>query len=806
MNARGYVAICPHFHQPHFQLHKTREKVFNSSYLSWLDLLYSLSATKGFYINIHFSGPFLYWINSEKKEYLIRLQELVRKGNIGVIGGYADEAFIQLSTRTDDVLFQIMEYEELTKKLFNIHASDWQGFHIPERECGELLIRNTSKVLSMIGASAIYYLDAETFYTCHNAEPGGTADYCNRIFGFEDPVSRTTISHYPKSMLRFAFRDMIGGNTFISIPIHCEERYWFLKSDATFGIHPMNYLNKIKQILQCADEQLKAIGRDTRPIVVIFEDAEKFGDWSGHPDLDAAWLRELVELICKDKDVALIGLKDYCIEQGCFDTYPIRSSHSYIEWENWTAKRGIRGVAYSDEKIRKMVALLHRLEYKIECFEQSLLKKFTSINNNRLIAATMDAPDRYVFFSEILSEKVNITASEQYLLIQRIRNLLYQEDSKWATRHPNYGSAPYLDNIGVCYLVVAERLLLQLESLVVNENSADTFQKIDWMEDYRERFVIQTEHQTLSIDPNGASIDYHVVLNHEHCIDVLLSKILPDIRDMNTYPSIYRYVVPVVFTETDSLLCHEFDAFGGRVEKCRRSFAICLSRWNGTDFELIADFRNLSFLLQEQRKTEDGYRAVFQAVTPVKTEDLDITVELTKTYFIRKDGIIVKTSLDAKNITPSMLFLSTEVVTSLTASDEVYFRPSEGLTIPEGENQCHFDIRSSEGHKKSLDCPSDGTVFFTYGIHTGAADMFCNGIKFSFFAKSSIARILVTPTVSNYYKNYVGPKQSHLGYTSSGTMMMPYTQIIDGKADLIIEQSFLWNVKKPLEGLYLPLV
>ena len=59
---KGHIAFCPHFHQPHFQLQKTREEAYSNSYLPWLKLLQDAVNLDSFYINLHFSGPFLYWI------------------------------------------------------------------------------------------------------------------------------------------------------------------------------------------------------------------------------------------------------------------------------------------------------------------------------------------------------------------------------------------------------------------------------------------------------------------------------------------------------------------------------------------------------------------------------------------------------------------------------------------------------------------------------------------------------------------------------------------------------------------------
>lgn len=806
MNIKGYVAICPHFHQPHFQLYKTKEKVFDSSYLNWLKILFTLSEIDNFYINIHFSGPFLYWIKSEKIEYCLQLEKLIRTKKIGIIGGFADEAFIQLSTRPDDVLFQIKEYEKLTRELFGVDASEWQGFHLPERECGEFLITRTTEALKILGASAIYYLDSETVFPCYYANPGSDVDFCKRLFGLEDPVSKTTISHYPKTMQRYAFRDVIGGSEFYTIPIHYEERYWFLKYDEKTEMTPQIYLENIKQALVCASEHALAIGKDIAPIVVIFEDAEKFGDWSGQPDKDALWIKEFVRLICEDEEIQMIGLKDYYLREGFFDTYPVSMSHSYAEWENWTAKRGIRGVVYSDEKIRKTVGLLHQLEKKIECFEKDILRKFSDISDERLMAALFDSPYRYEYIFDTLSNCLGDEFSERYMLVHRIRNILYQEDSKWAVRHPNYGSAPYLDNNGICYLEIANRMLFKLQQMVSPENDIERLSLEEWMEDTRPRVVVRTNYQFVSIDPKGAGIDCHIALNQNHTVDNLFKMVRPELIQMKSFPSIYRLAVPVVFTETDSRLCYRFDAFGERVERCRKSFEIALSKRKDCEFEQIVSSRDLDFSLIEQTDSNNGCCVVFKADSELAVNGSIVGIRMIKKYFITDTTVAAIISAELQDVLPEELFLSVDVITSLTASDEVDFKPVQGVNVIDGQKNCNIVIKQTDRKELNEKCKSNGAMSYSYTIRTGASDLFQNRIDYLFDSSTSISYIYVAPTINNYYENFVGQEQSRLGYVASGVMITPYVKLKKGKASLSINQSFKWDATEPGSGLYFSLV
>ena len=354
---KGYIAFCPHFHQPHFQLYKTREDVFSNSYEPWMDMLENaVKNFNDFHINIHLSGPFLYWIKQEKKEYLNRLKDLVKTSKVGLIGGFCDEAFIQLSSRVDDIYFQLKEYGDLLFNTLGVSFSDWQGIHIPERETGELLLTEISKVSKSLGITPLYFLDSETFYEDYYSDIGGENDYCLKHLGFCDLVSKTTISRLPQDMLYFNFRDSIVGNEFYCFPMHSKYRYHLLKNNYfnefdNVKIGAKEYFNMIKQDLIKANEYALKCGKSINPIAVIFEDAEKFGDWSKNPLMDTEWMNDFFKLVNEDEEISFIGLKDYYKSNSYFDTYPVSSSKSYPEWVNWTAKRGVRGVVYSDEKL-----------------------------------------------------------------------------------------------------------------------------------------------------------------------------------------------------------------------------------------------------------------------------------------------------------------------------------------------------------------------------------------------------------------------------------------------------------------------
>ncbi len=150
-------------------------------------------------------------------------------------------------------------------------------------------------------------------------------------------------------MLYFGLRDEINGQVFYSVPVHSQYRYQLLKRNSftaedRMRVKPAHYLFYIKDALEQAARLSAQYGRELEPIMLIFEDAEKMGQWSKDPQGDKQWLMEFFKLVEQDEELQFTGLRNYMDKVGFLDSYPVASSHSYPEWENWTAKRGIRGV------------------------------------------------------------------------------------------------------------------------------------------------------------------------------------------------------------------------------------------------------------------------------------------------------------------------------------------------------------------------------------------------------------------------------------------------------------------------------
>ena len=803
---KGYIAICAHFHQPHFQLYKIREDVYSNSYVKWVNFLESCIKIDGFYINMHFSGPFLYWIKNEKPEMVMKLAQLYKSGKIGIIGGLADEAFIQLSTKRDDILFQMREYANLVRSIFSVEPNEWQGIHIPERECGEYLIDGLNRAASLLGVSPVYYFDSETFYKGHYTVPGNRYDYCREFFGFDDCVSKTTYSHLPDEILYYCLRDEIAGEQFLSIPLHKEFRYKFLKTtpfnswDST-GVSPEQYFANIKAAINHAHELSVRYGKPLEPIVAIFEDAEKFGDWSKNPVADKNWLARFVELVINDSETEFIGLKDYVEKVGYFDTYPVATSNSYPEWENWTAKRGIRGITFGDERLRHSIARLHLLETCQKAVENAVipLLKLPDTEDilNRIIQNSNECFD--LIYNTLKKNKLD---AEAYYIVNRVRNIVYQEDSKWASRHPNYGSSPYFDNIGFAYVELAQRTL-DIVNNGLGLPSTIGAHLCDWDNDGDKEAFIMTDLITASVDPCGGCINYLYILSDEvksateckHIIEEETTK-------LGDYTSIHKYAFPMVMSETDSELAVHFIGSGQRRERCRNAFRCDIVKKVDDNYIKVCDDNETKYSICISK--EEKGRVIVTCKATLELNDISsVGIDIIKKFIFYSNKLIVKISAHSVDNNFDDIYLVPQIVSTVTASDERYFQPCAKIGFSNGEYRTRVNVHGIRYNDGIGDICNDlawsSKFVYGYTIRFGNGDCFDNFIRYFVNTSCNIPEILVRPAVERFYSGYVHNEQSRLGYASSGISIMPYIKFNNGEAEIeIMCDSFV--DEKELEG------
>lgn len=816
-----HVAICPHFHQPHFQLHRTREEAYINSYLPWLQMLQQAVKIDGFYMNLHFSGPFLYWIKDQKPDYMPAFtRDVLASGKIGLIGGLADESFSQLSSRPDDICYQVEYYDHLLAQLTGVSANDWQAVHIVEREAGENLLGNLAWTAQRMGAQPIFYLDAETYYESHFTYPGSEADYCKKFFNFHDPYALTTISHLPEEMLYFALRDEIMGQQFFSLPVHAQFRYHLLKrnafnSDDRSRVSPRQYWFMIKEAGQRAKAMAEQMGIKQDPMILIFEDAEKFGQWSHDPAGDTEWMMELFSLLAADKDISMTGPRTYIEKQGFIATYPARTSHSYPEWENWTAHRGIRGVVFGDERLSRVMSRLRDVEKKQELLEKELyynaqqhyLKwSMPAELETELLRAVMNSPERYSFFRHIVNRYYPKPYRQAYHLLMRIRNLVYQEDPKWASRHPSYGSSPFYDMQGLAYLEMAERLIDQVRLTALGCKFAyPSLEVRDWDFDGQDEVVVRTEGQMVVADTRGGDICYQQAVDPDVGHD--MGKLIHQLDEFNqgipSYTAVHRHIYPLIFMETDSSLARVIYPEGGRQERTRGLGRLEFALRQGDETIRLGFADDNSYRLDEAKTKGTGAVIRFKDQNYLHLPDGQVlTVNIAKHYYVHDFHLGFRVEVEIEN-PPEGLCLIPQLVTSAAPSDEVDFKPVSYLGICGKGHEIPYEFKDTTilGDEHALhygslyqNHPHPEEIHYLYSIKNGEQKEYKNLLRFRFMA-GHISRFKVSPGVRNYYQGFVFPDQSNLGMHTSGLLIEPHVEFHHGKAEFEVAMDWRFGAR-----------
>jgi len=816
-----HVAICPHFHQPHFQLYRTREEAYANSYQPWLDMLRQAVQMEGFYINLHYSGPFLYWVKEQKPEYMqIFTREVLASGRIGLIGGLADESFSQLSSRPDDVCYQVDYYDRLLAELTGVKAANWQAIHIVEREAGESILGNLAWTASRMGIPPVFYLDAETYYEGHFAYPGSEADYCKKFFNFHDPYSLTTISHLPEELLYFALRDEIMGQPFYALPVHAQFRYHLLKRNAfnqedRSRVSPRQYWFMIKEAGQRAQAMAESMGIKQEPMVLIFEDAEKFGQWSHDPQGDTEWMMDLFQLLAADPEICMTGPRTYLEKQGIISTYPARTSHSYPEWENWTAHRGIRGVVFGDERLSRVMSRLRDVEKKQELLEKELYNNAQHHHlkwsmpgemETELLRAVMNSPERYSIFSNLLEHYYPQPYGQAYHLLMRIRNLVYQEDPKWASRHPSYGSSPYYDLQALSYLELAERLIDQLRNTALGGKFAYPSLEIrDWDFDGQDEVVVRTAGQMVVTDTRGGTVCYQQAVDPEvgHDMGTLLHQLEEFAHGIPAYSMIHRHIYPLVFMETDSNLARVIYPEGGRQERTRGYGRLEFGLQNGEETV------NLGFVDEDNYQIEEARIQGSSAVVRLKNQaelrlpdGQVLKTEIVKHYYIHDFHLSYRVEVQALNA-PANLCLIPQLVTSAAPSDEVDFKPvaflgicGRGCEIPYQfqDTTVIGDDCSPQFNSLSQHYPQPEEIHYMYTMKNGTGKEYKNLVRFR-FDRGHLIKFRVSPGVRNYYQGFVFPEQSNLGMHTSGLLLEPYVEFRNGRAEFEVAMDWRFGAR-----------
>jgi len=817
MSNQYYISLCLHFHQPHFQLKSVRDQDIARSYYPLLEMLERIkNPNDALKLNFHVSGPLINYASRQEKEFLDRMKEQVDRGVVKIVGGLIDESFPQLSARGDDVYFQTLRYGIATERFFGVPAARWDGFHIVEREVGEGLLQMLSTGLGELGALPIYYLDVETFFTPYFDSEQENLSL--KHFGVIDPALKSTMPYFKEDALFSIYRDEIMGRPFFVVPIHSELRYFLLKRRPIFGPDPTctpeQYLGMIREKAKnAADLIYRKSNKHTPPLMFIFNDAELFGQWSGDPAADREWMEEFFHLVAVDSEASFISLREYYEKYGYIDTYPIKTSTSYTEFESWTMKRGIRGVTFGDPKLRRVISCLRDLEKAQEQVERAVMDRVSSevgalsphILLHEVTKQVLTSFNRYDLIRIFMAQYYPKEALEAYDLIQTIRNIAYQEDPRWASRHPNFGACTYYDLTGLAYIAVAHRLadyLLAEISKTWGLFPKTTLEIIDWDYDGNDEVVINTDQQFVVISKVAGTVIHHQI-HSPYFKGMDFKKILAAaetlVTEMPMFPATGFYSQCLIHTEPDSELCVTLEE-DSRVEYCRAAYrANFVIRDESGKLVVVGSFDYRIFELTDW--SIDG-RTLIVTMEAEQEQAVDaneaISVSLKKVFTVSEDRFDVKfvvTRLSGQDnpVWDTILFVP-ELVNSVTPADDIDGKLESFIQlVPNGTAKkigltyqvTTFSPDSPRFSQREI----TETVFqpreLCYGL-AGKTPLYgrfhdIHTYRFGTSTADLIEDMEISPAVYHFYQGYVFEDHSRLGFHQSGVKISPVFIIPPGK-------------------------
>ncbi len=765
---------------------------------------------EGLKLNFHISGPLINYASRYEKDFLSRMKQEVKAGKVKIVGGLIDESFPQLSSRMDDTHFQIVRYSHATERFFGVSSKDWDGFHIVEREAGEALLYLVSTAMEDLGATPIYYLDVETFFTPYfsNLEEENLSF---KHFGVVDPALKSTMPYFRKDALFSIYRDEIIGKPFYVVPIHSELRYFLLKRRPIFGSDPtctpQEYLDLIaKRARTAADLIYMKSNKKTPPLMFIFNDAELFGQWSREPKADSEWMREFFHLVMESGEASFTSMKEYFDKYGYLDTYPIKTSTSYQEFENWTMKRGIRGVTFGDPKLRRVISCLRGLGKAQELVEKVVLDrvasdvkgKITHILMSEVTSTVLSSRNRYdlirIFMAEYYPEDVLLA----YDLIHTIRNLVYQEDPRWASRHPNFGSCTYYDLTGLAYIAVADRLadyLLAEISETWGDFPKTSMEIVDWDFDGNDEVVINNDQQFLVISKLAGTVIHHQI-HSPYFKGMDFKRILAAaktlVTEMPMFPATGFYSQCLIHTEPDSELCVFLEEEDSRVEYCRDAYrANFIMREDSGEIRVVGSFDYQIFDIKDYSVKDDALVVTMAAEQKLAVGDgKDLKVSLSKTFTVLEDSFSVKFTVTKLNNEDDpiweKIFFVPELVNSVTPADDIdgklesFIKVSGnniGRKIGLKYNVTNFAEDGKTFNQKEI----TETIFppaqlkYILTIKTPLYGRFYDVHTYSFVDETTTLMddMEISPAVHRFYKGFVFDNHSRLGYHQSGVKISP---------------------------------
>jgi alpha-amylase len=126
MTAKVHLALVLHQHQPLGNYGFVFDELYNKAYNP---LLSALEAHPGVKAGIHTSGPLLDWLMANRHDYIDRLQGLVDRGQVEVLGGAYYEPILPAVSEAD----RLGQLAKMREALREIHGREPTGAWLAER-------------------------------------------------------------------------------------------------------------------------------------------------------------------------------------------------------------------------------------------------------------------------------------------------------------------------------------------------------------------------------------------------------------------------------------------------------------------------------------------------------------------------------------------------------------------------------------------------------------------------------------------------------------------------------------------------
>ncbi|MFT3881857.1 MAG: hypothetical protein QM703_19645 [Gemmatales bacterium] len=279
-------AFALHDHQPVGNFDSVFAQAYTDAYFPFLDVI---SQYPELSFSMHMSGPLLEWLEKNRPDHLGDLKELVKSGQLEIIGGAYYEPILPILPRRDRV-GQIRRYSEKLKEVFD---ADVRGLWLAERVWEPSLVTDL--------------LEADIEYTLLD-------DFHFKQAGLEEDDLRGYFMTEDQGFLLRVF------------PISEPLRYMVPWKDPS---EAMAYIDLLAEAYPDS-------------VIVCADDGEKFGSWPGTHSLcyDKKWLATFFDMLLERQAQDKIQL--VTLSQALDETPPMGTVYlpecSYREMTEWCCR------------------------------------------------------------------------------------------------------------------------------------------------------------------------------------------------------------------------------------------------------------------------------------------------------------------------------------------------------------------------------------------------------------------------------------------------------------------------------------